>query len=59
LKILPSKSLKQKPSESLGVWEYDQNYLDKANPTASGTSETKPTASGTSETKPNSKWKQE
>ena len=41
-----------KPNESLGVWEYDQNYLDKANPTASGTSETKPTASGTSETKP-------
>jgi hypothetical protein len=39
-------------SESLTVWEYDQNYLDKANPTASGTSETKPTASGTSETKP-------
>jgi len=41
-----------KPNESLTVWEYDQNYLDKANPTASGTSETKPTASGTSETKP-------
>lgn len=36
-----------KPNESLGVWEYDQNYLDKANPTASGTSETKPRASGT------------
>lgn len=35
-----------KPNESLGVWEYDQNYLDKANPTASGTSETKPRASG-------------
>ena len=39
-------------TDQVYVWEYDQNYLDKAKPTASGSFETKPTASGSFETKP-------